>query len=138
MLGKVVVYSVVGGLVVLLGVRLQAASIPVVVVARQTLGPLMVLAGLGMLGVIRLRGPAGRSWSDRVRRRLPARGGAGAINPSGDRKEPHVSQDGRPVDRSRLTLLAGALALAISLASRRASPAAAPPLPEVTVYKSPT
>ncbi len=78
-LGKVLVYSVVGGLVVLLGVRLQAGSIPVVVVARQTLGPLMVLAGLGLLGVIRLRGGLGQRWSQRLRQRLPSAGSAGAF-----------------------------------------------------------
>ena len=68
-LGKVLVYSLVGGLVVLLGVRLQAASIPVVVVARKGLGPLMVLAGLGMLGAIRLRGALGQRWSRWLRLR---------------------------------------------------------------------
>ena len=79
-LGKVLVYSLVGGLVVLLGVRLQAASIPVVVVARKGLGPLMVLAGLGMLGVIRLRGALGQRWSRWLRRRLPGEGaGAGFL-----------------------------------------------------------
>jgi len=79
-LGKVLVYSLVGGLVVLLGVRLQAASIPVVVVARKGLGPLMVLAGLGMLGVIRLRGALGQRWSRWLRRRVPGEGaGAGFL-----------------------------------------------------------
>ncbi len=78
-LGKVLVYSAVGGLVVLLGLRLQAGSIPVVVVARKALGPLMVLAGLGMLGVIRLRGTLGRRWSQGLRDRLPTEGVAGAF-----------------------------------------------------------
>src|SRR3970282_323741 len=44
--GKVLVYSVVGGLVVVLGLQLQGVSIPVVVVARKLLGPLMLLVGL--------------------------------------------------------------------------------------------
>jgi cytochrome c biogenesis protein CcdA len=78
-LGKVVVYSVVGGLVVLLGVRLQAASIPVVVAARKALGPLMLLAGLGMLGAIRLRGAVGQRRSRRLRATLPTEGGVAAF-----------------------------------------------------------
>ncbi len=78
-LGKVLVYSVVGGLAVLLGLRLQAASIPVVMVARKALGPLMVLAGLGMLGVIRLRGTLGQRWTQRLRDRLPTGGVTGAF-----------------------------------------------------------
>jgi len=78
-LGKVLVYTVVGGLVILLGLRLQAASIPVVIVARKALGPLMLLAGLGMLGVIRLRGAIGQRWSQRLRERLPNGGGAGGF-----------------------------------------------------------
>jgi len=78
-LGKVLVYSVVGALVVLLGVRLQAASIPVVVAARTALGPLMLLAGLGMLGAIPLRGGIGQRWSRRLGARLPRDGGAAAF-----------------------------------------------------------
>jgi cytochrome c biogenesis protein CcdA len=78
-LGKVVVYSVVGGLVVLLGTGLQAASIPVVVAARKALGPLMLLAGLGMLGAIPLRGGIGRRWRRRLSVTLPTEGGVAAF-----------------------------------------------------------
>jgi cytochrome c-type biogenesis protein len=78
-LGKVVVYSVVGGLVVLLGAGLQAASIPVVVAARKALGPLMLVAGLGMLGAIRLRGAAGQRWSRQLIAWLPAEGRVAAF-----------------------------------------------------------
>ena len=52
-------------------------------------------------------------------------------------KEPAVSQPSGTVERSRLHLLAGSLALAVTLASRRRS-VAAPALPEVTVFKDPT
>jgi cytochrome c-type biogenesis protein len=78
-LGKVVVYSVVGGLVVLLGAGLQAVSVPVVVAARKALGPLMLVAGLGMLGAIRLRGAVGQRWSRQLTAWLPAEGGAAAF-----------------------------------------------------------
>jgi hypothetical protein len=42
------------------------------------------------------------------------------------------------VERSRITLLTGALALALGLTSGRRARASSSPLPEVTVYKSPT
>lgn len=53
-LGKVAVYSAIGAAVILLGLRLQAASIPVIVVARKLLGPLMIVIGAGLIGLIRL------------------------------------------------------------------------------------
>ncbi len=49
-----------------------------------------------------------------------------------------MSQDDRNVERSRITLLAGGLALALTLATRRESRAAPTPFPEVMVYKTPT
>ena len=42
------------------------------------------------------------------------------------------------VDRSRRGFLAGGTALVLTLATRMGSGARAEPLPEVTVYKSPT
>jgi hypothetical protein len=53
------------------------------------------------------------------------------------REEATMSQESN-VERSRITLLAGGLALALSVAGGRRSGASSPPLPEVTVYKSPT
>jgi len=77
--GKVAVYSAVGALVILAGLQLQAVSIPVVIVARKLLGPLMVLVGLGMLGVIRLRGAFGQRLGLKLRETLTARGAGGAF-----------------------------------------------------------
>ena len=77
--GKISVYSVIGALVILAGLKLEAASIPVIVVARKLLGPLMVLVGLGMVGAIRLRGAFGQRLSLRLRDALPTRGTAGAF-----------------------------------------------------------
>jgi hypothetical protein len=54
------------------------------------------------------------------------------------RKEPGVPQDAQPVERSRITLLAGAFAAAFTLTRWRSASAAASILPEVTVYKTPT
>jgi len=77
--GKVSAYSLVGLLVVAADLQLQAASVPVVVVARKLLGPLMILAGLGMLGVIRLRGGFGQRLSEGLRTTVPTGGVAGAF-----------------------------------------------------------
>ena len=73
-LGKVAVYFMVGAAVIFLGFGLQAASIPVVVVARKLLGPLMLVIGLGLIGWIRLpRGPGG-GVGEAIKARLPGRG----------------------------------------------------------------
>jgi len=51
--GKITVYSVVGGLIVLLGLQLNefsGSAIPIVLLARRALGPLLILVGIFMLG----------------------------------------------------------------------------------------
>lgn len=48
---------------------------------------------------------------------------------------PHV--EGK-VERSRIRLLTGGLAFAVSIATGRGTRAGSAPLPAVTVYKSPT
>lgn len=78
-LGKVLVYTVVGGAVIVLGFQLQATAIPVVVAARKALGPLMIVIGLGLLGLLRLRGSAGRGISAWLQARLPRNGTWGAF-----------------------------------------------------------
>ncbi len=77
--GKISVYTLAGGLVIFAGLQVQAASIPVIVVARKLIGPLMILAGLGMLGAIRLRGTVGQRLSQTLRARVPPRGPGGAF-----------------------------------------------------------
>ncbi|MBI4638633.1 MAG: sulfite exporter TauE/SafE family protein [Candidatus Rokubacteria bacterium] len=76
--GKVTVYSLAGALVVLAGHGLQAASIPVVLVARRALGPLMIVVGLGLLGLWRPRFGAGQRLALRLRERLSGSGPRGA------------------------------------------------------------
>jgi cytochrome c biogenesis protein CcdA len=76
--GKVTVYTLVGGLVILAGLQLEAVSIPVVIVARKALGPLMVLVGLGLLGALRLRTGFGQPWALWFRDRLGGQGHRGA------------------------------------------------------------
>jgi len=72
--GKALVYTLVGAAVILAGQRLAQASIPVIVAARKVLGPLMVLLGLHMLGLVRLRFSLGQGLAERIE----ARAGAGA------------------------------------------------------------
>lgn len=76
--GKVTVYTLVGGLVILAGLQLQSVSVPVVIVARKALGPLMVLVGLGLLGALRLRAGFGQEWALWLRDRLAGHGHRGA------------------------------------------------------------
>ena len=78
-LGKVLVYSALGAAAVAVGLQLQAAAIPVAMAARKVLGPLMIIIGLGFLGVLRLRGSAGRGVSAWLQARLPQGGALGAF-----------------------------------------------------------
>lgn len=78
-LGKVLVYMVTGGAVIILGLRLQQAAIPVVVVARKAIGPLMVLIGLGLVGIIRLRGSIGVRLASRLQSHIPQGGLCGTF-----------------------------------------------------------
>jgi cytochrome c-type biogenesis protein len=78
--GKVLVYTLTGGTVIYLGLQLQQSAIPVVVVTRKLVGPLMILIGFGLLGLIRLRGSFGRRLSCWLEARLPKRGLIGAFS----------------------------------------------------------
>ncbi len=56
--GKVTVYALVGGVLVALGLQINQiteTAVPVVVFARRALGPLLVVVGLFMLGVLASR-----------------------------------------------------------------------------------
>src|SRR5712692_6571151 len=74
LLGKALVYTIVGVAVILAGRQLAQSSIPVIVVARKVLGPAMILLGLYLLGLVPLRFSLGRGIADW----LEARAGAGA------------------------------------------------------------
>jgi cytochrome c biogenesis protein CcdA len=75
---KVTVYTIVGALVILAGLRLDSMSIPVVVIARKALGPLMILIGLGLLRLVRLRAGFGHRLALQLQARLAGRGLRGA------------------------------------------------------------
>lgn len=70
-LGKALVYTLFGVAVVLIGQGLQAASVPVFVTARKALGPLMLLVGLFLLGLLPWRPAFGAGLAARLKRRLP-------------------------------------------------------------------
>lgn len=68
--GKILVFGLAGVLAVMLKEGLQSAAIPMVVVIRKALGPLMLLVGLAMLGVWRPRLALGHAFSLRLRERV--------------------------------------------------------------------
>lgn len=73
MLGKILVYSIAGGVVILLGIRLQQVAIPVVVFTRQALGPILILLGLLMLGTLKLSLPIFAWVAEHLRQNLVER-----------------------------------------------------------------
>ena len=73
MVGKALIYTVLGGLALVLGAELQRGAIPLALITRRVLGPMLLLIGLSLLGVWRLRGGFGA--------RLAARLGAYAPRP---------------------------------------------------------
>lgn len=80
LLGKLTVYTLVGGLIVLLGLQLdqiRETAIPVVMVARRLIGPLLILVGLFMLGLLKFHLAVGDRISDWLQAR--ARGQQGLI-----------------------------------------------------------
>ena len=78
LVGKALVYTVVGIVVILLGREIAQSSIPVIVVARKALGPLMIVLGLHLLGLVPLRFSPGHALADWLERRA-GDGAAGAF-----------------------------------------------------------
>ncbi len=78
-LGKVLVYTIVGGLVILVGLELEAASIPIVKAARKAVGPLLIVIGLSFLGLFRLKGSLGEGFGSWLKARVRHQGVLGAF-----------------------------------------------------------
>lgn len=78
-LGKILVYSIVGVTVIGLGLQLEQASIPVIVAVRKALGPLLMLVGLVMLGLLRFRFSPGQRIGGWIQGRIPKEGNIGAF-----------------------------------------------------------
>lgn len=79
-IGKVLVYTLTGGAVIFLGLQLQQSAIPIVVVTRKVVGPLMIVIGLALVGLIRLRGSFGAPLARWLQSHLPQRGATGAFS----------------------------------------------------------
>ncbi len=69
-LGKLVVYTLIGGVIIGLGQQIQGPAISVAVVTRRLLGPVMLLIGLVFLDVLRFRMSPGQGTTESLRRRL--------------------------------------------------------------------
>lgn len=78
-LGKALVYSGVGGVVIGLGLQVQGAAVPVAVAARKLLGPLMITIGVAFLGLLRLRMSLGYRLAGKFRRHISTKGPWGAF-----------------------------------------------------------
>ena len=65
--GKAAAYSALGIVALVIGAGLAELSIPAFVAARKALGPLLVIVGLAMLGVLRLRWAPGGRLAARLR-----------------------------------------------------------------------
>ncbi len=76
---KVVVYSLVGSLILALGLQLDLATIPVAVWARKALGPLMLVIGLYLVGVFQLHVSPGQGLSRWLEGRVSHAGVTGAF-----------------------------------------------------------
>lgn len=72
--GKATVYSALGLVAIAVGASLSELSIPVFVAARKVLGPLMILVGLGMIGLLRFHWAPGYGVAMRLRGALRRRG----------------------------------------------------------------
>jgi len=69
LLGKILVYTLVGSAVILTGQQLASNLIPVIVIARKVLGPVMIFLGLYLLGVIPLHFSFGHSLMSQIEAR---------------------------------------------------------------------
>lgn len=65
--GKALVYSALGVIAVALGAGLNEIAIPVFVVVRKAFGPLLIVVGLLMIGVLRWRWAPGTRLASRLR-----------------------------------------------------------------------
>jgi sulfite exporter TauE/SafE len=77
-LGKATVYLLLGGLIVLLGWQLDQVSrtaIPVVIFTRRALGPLLIVVGLLMLGILQSRLSVGNRLSSWLEEKVRGRSG---------------------------------------------------------------
>lgn len=80
LLGKILVYTALGTVVVLAGREVATSTIPLIVATRKVLGPLMLLIGLVFLGV--LRAPSRLAVGHGLSAWLEERAGGGGLRGS--------------------------------------------------------
>jgi cytochrome c biogenesis protein CcdA len=78
-LGKVAAYTGFGILAWGVGSGLNTAAIPVIQVVRKALGPLMIVIGLALLGLLARQPQFGPCLSAKLAARIPGRGVAGSF-----------------------------------------------------------
>lgn len=71
--GKTLIYTLVGGTAIYLGVQLTTVNgnASFIILIRKTIGPIMILAGLYFLGLLRLRLSFGTRISERLKSKIP-------------------------------------------------------------------
>ena len=77
--GKIVIYTLFGGTVIVLGYAIEQSAIPIVGFTRRIIGPFMIVIGLGLIGIVRLRGAMGASLYRKFRAQIPRQGVVGAF-----------------------------------------------------------
>lgn len=71
--GKTLMYTLIGGTAIYLGVQLTTVNgnTSFIVLIRKAIGPLMIIAGLYFLGVVRWRPSFGAGLSERLKSKIP-------------------------------------------------------------------
>jgi sulfite exporter TauE/SafE len=77
---KCLVYTLLGSGVIFLGLSLNEEAFPVLLWVRKAIGPLLLLIGLSLIGLIRLRGAIEHGQLEALRSWLPQSGIAGAFS----------------------------------------------------------
>lgn len=80
-LGKVLIYSLIGGVAIYLGIQMTNAyeAIPFLLFVRKAIGPLLILAGLYFLGVLKFRSSVGNRLSEKLQAKVTHRRKSGAF-----------------------------------------------------------
>lgn len=77
--GKATVYTVLGAILIFVGWRAAIDSLPLIVFARKLFGPSLILAGIVLVGLVRVRFSMGDRLSRWVQGRTPGEGVRGAF-----------------------------------------------------------
>ncbi len=79
LLGKALVYTLIGGIVVGVGLKVTSDSVPFILGVRKAFGIALVIAGVLLLGVIKIRISAGAGFLSWIRTRVTGSSRRGAF-----------------------------------------------------------